>query len=196
MKVYWYSNKWVKIALHIAVWLLMFSLPFLLHMAYDDKSHPQAKPNYDWLYLYASTVVVWVVFFYCNAYVLIPRYIYKKKYWLYTLSQLLFWVMMFGANRFFFWLFLEPNKVRAYSIMGFIAFHTFPYLFILVSSTAFQFIEDRMRLDKLTKDRENENLKTELPSYAVRLVRILCLMCLITWLRWHANKVTNWSRLS
>ncbi len=162
MKVYWYSNKWVKIALHIAVWLLMFSLPFLLHMAYDDKSHPQAKPNYDWLYLYASTIVVWVGFFYCNAYVLIPRYIYKKKYWLYTLSQLLFWVVMFGADRFFFWLFLEPDKVRDYSIMGFIAFHTFPYLFILVSSTAYQFIEDRMRLDKLTKDRETETLKTEL----------------------------------
>lgn len=160
-KLPWYSNKWVQVILHSVVWVLMFSLPFILPTSYGNKQHPQEKPHYDWVYLYSCTAVVWIGFFYVNAYVLIPRYIYKKRFWLYILSQLLFIVILMAADRFFFWLFLEPDH-RPYSIAGFITFHVFPYLFILVSSTAYQFIEDRMRLDKLAKDRENENLKTEL----------------------------------
>jgi len=158
----WYSKKWVKIILHIAVWIIMFSLPFLLQTSYDNKKHAPEKPHFDWLYLYICTAFIWIAFFYVNAYVLIPRYIYKRKYWIYISTQLIFMLVMFGADRFFFWIFLEPTNFREYSFINFIKFHTFPYLFILVSSTAYQFIEDRMRLDKLAKDRENENLKTEL----------------------------------
>jgi sensor histidine kinase YesM len=139
----------------------MFSLPFLLRTSYDNKPHAQDKPHYDWVYLYVCTAFVWIAFFYVNAYVLIPRYIYKRKYWYYLGSQLLFLVVMFAFDRLLFWLFLEPG-FKDYSFRVFIAFHTFPYLFILVSSTAYQFIEDRMRLDKLAKEKENENLKTEL----------------------------------
>lgn len=161
MKLAWYSNKWVKIVLHTAVWVLMFSLPFLLRTSYDNKSHPQEKPHYDWLFLYIGTAFLWIAFFYVNAYILIPRFIYKKKYWQYFACQLLFIVIMFLVDRLLFFVFLSTD-FKNYSAMGFIAFHTFPYLFILVSSTAYQFIEDRMRLDKLAKEKENENLKTEL----------------------------------
>jgi len=162
IKLPWYSKKWVIILLHIAVWLLMFSLPFLLRTTYDSKPHKPEPPHYGWVYLYAATAIIWIAFFYFNAYILIPKLIYKKKYWMYFGSQLLFLVIMLAADRFFYWVFLEADSQRGYSFWGFISFHTFPYLFIVISSTAYQFIEDRMRLDKLTKDRENENLKTEL----------------------------------
>ncbi len=158
----WYTKKWVTITLHTAVWILMFSLPFLLRPSYDsNKAHLQEQPHYDWLYMYSCMAIVWIAFFYANAYVFIPKYIYTKKYWLYLASQLLCILIIFGADRFCFWLFLESTD-KAYRLRGFITYNTFTYLFISISSTAYQFIEDRMRLDKLAKDRENENLKTEL----------------------------------
>ncbi len=163
MKLAWYSHKWVKIILHVVVWILMFNLPFLLHTNYNSgKAHAPEQPHYGWIYLYTLTALLWVAFFYANAYVFIPRFIYRKKYWQYFLVQLLFIVVMFLVDRLLFWAFLEPEGIRNYSIMGFVAFHTFPYLFVLAGSTAYQFIEDRMRLDKLAKEKENENLKTEL----------------------------------
>lgn len=45
---------------------------------------------------------------------------------------------------------------------GFILFNLFPYLFILAASTAYRVIIDKIEADKLLKESENVNLKTEL----------------------------------
>jgi len=91
IKQAWYNKKWVTITLHTAVWILMFSLPFLLRPSYDNnKPHVQEQPHYDWLYMYCCMSLVWIGFFYANAYLFIPKYIYTKKYWLYLSSQLFY----------------------------------------------------------------------------------------------------------
>jgi sensor histidine kinase YesM len=53
-------------------------------------------------------------------------------------------------------------KNRTFQLRPAILFAIFPYLFILAASTAFQMIRDRIKADQLVKEKENENLKTEL----------------------------------
>ena len=55
---------------------------------------------------------------------------------------------------------LSPGK--NFSFRGFVFFYTFPSIFILACSTAFTMFRDRLNLDRLAKEKENENLKTEL----------------------------------
>lgn len=49
-----------------------------------------------------------------------------------------------------------------YNIRMHLLFSFFIFLFILASSTAYQMIRDRMKTERVAKDKENEHLKTEL----------------------------------
>lgn len=161
MKLHWYSRTWVKIILHIAVWLILFSLPFLLFTSYhNDKPH--GKPEQQGVsMLYICKAFMWMGFFYVNAYVLIPKFIYKKKYWQFVGMQLLAWAVIWALDYTFFHVF-PPDPGAIYRLQLFFISNMFPYLFFLACSTAFQMINDRVQMDKLAKEKENENLKTEL----------------------------------
>ncbi len=164
MKLSWYSYKWVKIALHVIAWVLLFSLPYLLFSSYhNDKPHPQqsAQKAFEFTNIFIGNVLVWISLFYLNAYVFIPKFIYKKKPVYYLLVQLLVMVVIFVIDRTIFWLF-PPFPDSQYSLLRFAGSHVFTYLFILACSTAFQMVQDRVEQDKLAKEKENENLKTEL----------------------------------
>jgi sensor histidine kinase YesM len=49
-----------------------------------------------------------------------------------------------------------------YYIRNFFSFNFFPILFILACSTAYRMVNDKIKEDSLQKEKENENLKTEL----------------------------------
>ncbi|HWB28655.1 MAG TPA: histidine kinase [Chitinophagaceae bacterium] len=160
MKKSWYSYTWVKILLHIAVWIIVFSLPFLLFTSYhNDKPHTEQRSAVSMFYI--GKAIMWIVFFYINSWVLIPAFIYKKKYWQFLVMQLLVWVGIFGLDYVLFISF-PPFPNPEYHFQSFIISNLFPYLFFLASSIAFQMIQDRIQMDKLAKEKENENLKTEL----------------------------------
>lgn len=160
MKSHWYSRTWVKILLHIAVWVILFCLPFLLFTSYRDKPHSGDK-NSGVSMLYLCKAFIWISFFYINAYVLIPHFIYKKRYWQFLGMQLIAWGGIFVLDYLFFHLF-PPDNGFEYRLSMFFISNLFPYLFFLACSTALQMINDRIKMDKLAKERENENLKTEL----------------------------------
>lgn len=88
-----------------------------------------------------------------------PRFFQKKKYWQYAAIQLFIFIwllmqsimllkMLFGIERF--------NLGRH------VMFHLFIYFSILSASIAYRLILERQKNDKLAKEKENENLKTEL----------------------------------
>ena len=162
MKQPWYSKKWVVIILHISAWVLLFSLPFLLRPSYENAGQKTAPHNHDdanSLIKYFLTDLLWIGFFYLNAYLLIPRFIYKKKYWEYGFLLLASFVLLL----FFDWVLFEQFlKGRTYQLRLAILFVIFPFLFALAASTAFQLIRDKMEANRLLKEKENENLKTEL----------------------------------
>jgi len=161
MKQPWYSRKWVVIALHISAWALLFSLPFLLRPSYENNAAHREQHNDDFnsLLKYILNDLLWISFFYLNAYVLIPRFIYKKKYWEYSLLQIAIIIALIASDWILFEIFI---KGRTFQLRPAILFAIFPYLFILAASTAFQMIRDKMKADQLIKEKENENLKTEL----------------------------------
>jgi len=160
MKSHWYSRTWVKILLHIAVWVILFCLPFLLFTSYRDKPHNSDQKT-GVTVLYLCKAFIWISFFYINAYLFIPRFIYKKRYWQFFGMQVLAWAGIFVLDYIFFHLF-PPDQHFEYKLSLFFISNLFPYLFFLACSTALQMINDRIKMDKLAKEKENENLKTEL----------------------------------
>jgi two-component system LytT family sensor kinase len=162
MKQPWYSRKWVVVTLHISAWALLFSLPFLLRPSYENTgSHPEQHNRNDAnsLIKYFLTDLLWISFFYLNAYGLIPRLIYRKKFWEYALAQIAIFITLIICD----WILFEQFlKGRVYQLKPAILFVIFPYLFVLAASTAFQMIRDKMKAEQLIKEKENANLKTEL----------------------------------
>jgi LytS/YehU family sensor histidine kinase len=147
--------------MHATAWLLLFSLPYLLRPQNPNEPVRPQNPN-DTI----NTIISWTLdlmligFFYLNAVIVIPRLFYKKKYFLYTLAVfgcfviyvLLLWLMKIS--------FVETDK--KFDFKKHLFFSTFIFLFILACSIAYKTIRDKIAADNLAKEKENENLKTEL----------------------------------
>ena len=61
------------------------------------------------------------------------------------------------------WLvFFKLMDMPRFNLSGHILFNFFFFLFFLAGSTAYRMIKDRTRADRIAREKENENLKTEL----------------------------------
>ena len=157
MSVTWYKRKWVIVSLHAAVWTLLFLFPFLLDKSiHDNKPEPVVDKSW-FTYLSIFSDLFWVLFFYVNAFVLVPKLVYRKRFAVYTaiLFLLLGFVIAFQWS-FFAFLIHQPHFNPR------ILFNVFPFAFILACSTAYRTIQDRMEAENRSKERVTENLKTEL----------------------------------
>jgi len=160
MKKQWYSKKWMIVLLHAAAWIFLFSLPYLLRPSYNDNpppnNHGHANRNF---YFSLIMDLSWIAVFYLNAFVLIPQLIYKKRTWMYAVVSLLIFAWLIFQTWILFQLFMNPAN---YNSRMHLLFSFFIFLFILASSTAYQMINDRIRTERMLKEKETENLKTEL----------------------------------
>ncbi|MEO6636777.1 MAG: histidine kinase [Ginsengibacter sp.] len=159
MKLSWTKKKWVIILFHILCWTLIFSLPYLLRPSNNDTHAQKMAHDARYDYHYILNCLSWVVLFYLNAYLLIPRFFIKRKYGLYFLSLLVV-LAVFGFFNLISFKLLLPD--REFQINGLFFFYIFPAIFVLAISSAFKLFTDRAGQDKLAKERETENLKTEL----------------------------------
>ncbi|HLY69459.1 MAG TPA: histidine kinase [Puia sp.] len=161
MKRSWYSNKWLIILIHVAAWALLFSLPHLLSSSGNEKQPPPKNSGSENAVWYFSVIMnlSWVVYFYFNAYVLVPRFIYQHKYWQYTVTQLFSLAWLLLEAFFLFKLFFAPQH---FNPRGLLFINCFIFLFFFALSLAYQLINEKVKSDKLNSERENENLKTEL----------------------------------
>jgi two-component system LytT family sensor kinase len=161
MKPAWYAKKWVIVLLHAAAWVALFSLPFLLRRPYNDKpeaNHEEMSASMAAL-MYVVSNACWIGFFYLNALLLVPRLLSKYKYWQYILSLVAAFAVMLFVQGVFFIYFRKPPH---FAIGNHILFNLFVFLFFLASSIAYRLISDKTKADRLSKEKENENLKTEL----------------------------------
>ena len=156
----WYTKKWVAISLHVLFWALLFAFPYLVRSAIDTKpsAHPHANVS-GFYYLNFVDNFARVILFYTNAYLFIPKILYKRKYGQYLLILLAAMAAMLAIDRFFFDLFVEGIT---YKLWTFFVFNLPFFVFIIIASAAFRMIRDRVEENQRNKERETENLKTEL----------------------------------
>jgi len=156
----WYSKKWVTVLLHTAAWVLLFSLPYLLRPSLNNSNPAKQDSGSALMFLrYVLNNLIYIGFFYLNAGLLIPEFIYKRKYKQYAGIMLACFVTILFTTWLSLFVLLGQPK---FNIRGHILFNFFFFLFMLAGSTAYRTIKDRTRADRLAREKENENLKTEL----------------------------------
>jgi two-component system, LytTR family, sensor kinase len=159
MSLKWYSKKWVTVVLHTAVWVLLFSLPYILKPSLGENrpsSEQRSEPALVHLrYIFHN--LVYIGFFYLNASVLIPQFINKRKYKEYAVVMLVSFIVVLVITGIIFFTMMQKFNLR-----GHIFFNLFFFLFFFAGSTAYRMIKDQARADRIAREKENENLKTEL----------------------------------
>jgi sensor histidine kinase YesM len=160
MSTAWYSKKWVNVLLHAAAWVLLFSLPYLLRPSLNEGRVQRPEPPLMHL-RYAINNLIYVGFFYLNALWLIPHFIYKRKYKQWAAIIIVCFLSILFITWLTLFLLMEQGQ-STFNVRGHILFNFFFFLFFLTSSTAYRMIKDRARADRIAREKENENLKTEL----------------------------------
>lgn len=157
----WYEKKWIAWSLHVLFWALFFLFPYLLRPVVDSNASNPPRHNYyeRFIYLHFANTFMRLLLFYANAYVLIPGLVYRKKMGAYLLSLSAALVVMLAWDRFFFSIFIEGIQ---HKVWNFFVFNILPFIFIVVTSTAYRVIRDRIEDSQRARERETETLKTEL----------------------------------
>ena len=149
----WYNSKVAIVFFHILAWVILFTLPTLFHREPD-----QQQVNFKAMFRIRFLVfdVCWILLFYFNLLVLIPRFLNRKKIGIYIFLIILQLAVLITAINIFPREGEKPGLHREYF------FVIFPYLFIWAISTVYWFVTDKISTEQFMKERENENLKTEL----------------------------------
>lgn len=160
MKVSPVSRKWITILLHTGFWVLLYALPFFFRQPYNaGKAQPRFIMDERFEMHNGISFLTWVALFYLNAFLLLPRYYFKKQYNRYFAAAGLVLLVFSFINWISFRLLIPEHP---FSIPLFIARYLLPCLFFIAISTAYAMFQDRIRTDRLAKETETENLKTEL----------------------------------
>jgi len=106
MKGAWYNKKWIIVLLHVIAWVVLFTLPKLLIPSFEGHKKPEdlPKPFNESIFIIIINFS-WIALFYLNSLVLIPRLVYRKKYWFYGLVNLLIYAWLIFQTWLIFFLF-------------------------------------------------------------------------------------------
>src|ERR1700733_4603916 len=159
MKQAWYSIRWVKIFLHLAAWMIIFSLPYLLSSPYDNHHNNVDQDARPFFYLNTYTNLLFAGLFYLNAHVLLPRFIYRKKYVTYCLLLILIFCGIIAIHGLFFSMLI---RTKQFVFIRSASFNLPTFLLTVAVSTIYQMIGDKRKNEKNEKEKQEENLKTEL----------------------------------
>jgi sensor histidine kinase YesM len=160
-KTFFSSGEWKGIRpvyWHISAWLVIFSLPYLLRLVYEENSS-KSPDNQAFLYLSLLTGLLWAAAFYLNAYLLIPKLIQRKKYVWYVISLLLIFIIILNIHGFFFRCLITTHPFR---ILVSALFNAPAYFLSIATSTIYQMVKDKAETNRINQEKHEENLKTEL----------------------------------
>ena len=145
---------------HVAVWVIVLALPYLLN-SHHDNSRPQQAGHYEREFFYLSffTNFLWPTAFYLNAYVLTPKLFVRKKYAAYVALLVLLFAAIMSIDAF---LFIVVFDIPHFSLLRGSIFHLSTFVLAIAISTAFRLVKDRMAADRVAQQKQEENLKTEL----------------------------------
>src|SRR5580658_9871499 len=159
MKTGWYNSRVIKILTHIAVWAVVLALPYLLDSHHGLKQRRDGELERAFFYLNSITNLLWIPVFYLNANLLAPRFFAHRRYLPYALTLILVFATEMAIH---FLLFESIIPLPHFSLKGATAFLLPAFVLTIAISTTVRVVQDRMETDKLAKERQAENLKTEL----------------------------------
>jgi sensor histidine kinase YesM len=159
MKTGWYNSRAIKILTHIAVWAVVLALPYLLDSHHGLKQHRDEVLERAFFYLNSITNFLWIAVFYLNANVLAPRFFAQRRYLPYAFTLILVFGTVMAIH---FILFESIIPLPHFSLKGATGFLLPAFVLTTAISTTVHVVRDRMETDKLTQERQAENLKTEL----------------------------------
>src|SRR5680860_336927 len=90
-------KKHHKVLLHILAWAILFLLPIIFAPEIEVGA-PRSVHSREFLYVNTITKVFWLLLFYLNTAVLIPGLLYKKKYVIFVLVQVLLFAAIIGIR--------------------------------------------------------------------------------------------------
>lgn len=148
---------WSSILIHISAWLIVFSLPYLLRL--NDSRFREDPASFQFFLLNNLTSVCWVVTFYLNVHVLIPRLLYPRQYIVFTLLLLALYMIALAVHTLFYKLLITG---RPYHLSNAINFNLPPFLMCVAASIAYRMMVDKSKNDQLLQARQQETMKSEL----------------------------------
>ena len=160
MKSDWYKSRVVRVLTHLAVWAVALSLPYLLdsHHGLGRRRDREALER-SFFYLNFLTNLMWVGPFYLNAYLFLPKLFYRRHYLVYVTCLLASFVTVLVVHMALFMVLVHGMEFRLQGALGFLL-----PTFILATaiSTTMRVVSDKLEADRLSQQRQAENLKTEL----------------------------------
>lgn len=146
-------KKLTTLFFHVLAWASLLSIP-LLFLRYRGEHF-----NNDYLRIPEFiSYLFFIGFFYLNANYLIPTFLSRKKIVTYIFLVVVILLFIATINAFITHSYYHFHR----SFTRAITFRMFTGIFILAISTAYRFINDNIKLERAQKEKENENLKTEL----------------------------------
>ena len=159
MKAGWLTRNWITVLTHTAVWAVALSLPYLLDSHHGVRHHDNDGHEKDFAYLNFITNLLWIVPFYLNAFLLVPRLFYRRRYAAYTaILALVFGAFLFIHMLLSQYVFLLPH----FNPKGSTMFLLPPFILAIAISITYRVMRDKTAADRLAHQRQEENLKTEL----------------------------------
>ncbi|HXB91280.1 MAG TPA: histidine kinase [Puia sp.] len=160
MKASRYTNNIIKVLTHMGVWAIVLSLPYLLDSHHGMAHHHDNDGHeLDFFYLNFVTSLLWIGPFYLNAYLLAPRLFFHRRYLAYGFMLVLVFLGVMAIHFLMFrYIFLLPH----FSVKGATMFLSPAYILTIAISTTWRIVRDRLESDQRAKERQAENLKTEL----------------------------------
>jgi len=158
MRAGWYKARTVKVLTHIAVWAVALSLPFLLdtHRGLRHRDNQALEQRFFWLNI--LTNLLWVGPFYLNAYLFLPRLFYRRYYLVYAASILGSFAVVLLIHMV---LFNVIVAVFPFRFTGALSFLLPQFVLMVTVSTTLRVVTDKLETDRLARQRQEENMKTE-----------------------------------
>lgn len=154
------KQQFATVLTHLGVWAVALSLPYLLDthhgipQNHDANCRPERFKTLNFL-----TNLLWVVPFYLNVYLLIPRFFYTRRYLRYSLLLLLMFAAVLAMHSA---LFISFFSVERFSLRGATNFLLPPFTLTIAVGIAVRIVADRVRADREAQEKQQETLKTEL----------------------------------
>jgi len=148
-----------KLLMHIIAWAVIFLLPYIFTSAYYDDGENELHSNTTFLYVDTVTKIFWVGLFYLNTEILVPSFVYKRKYILFVFTQVILFSLIMLIHGGFFKLMITG---KTFNFINSSSHNIITFLFTVIASIAYKTISDRAKSQKESNERVQENLKTEL----------------------------------